>query len=156
MGLSYEAACQLGIAHEHPDHPARRVDQPPPTKVRMPTMNAKGQNKTEARFDAILTDRVLRGDIRSYAFEAVKLRLAGRTWYTPDFAVFRWDGALLLIEVKGFMRDDAAVKIKTAASLYPHMTFLLAMTDGRRRFEFRPVTARGGIGKPLVTEWWHV
>lgn len=41
------------------------------------------------------------------------------TFYTPDFAVMRADGALEVHEVKGFWTDDARVKIKVAADQYP-------------------------------------
>ena len=37
----------------------------------------------------------------------------------PDFAVLPADGVLEIHEVKGFWQDDARVKIKVAASLYP-------------------------------------
>lgn len=76
-------------------------------------------NKTEAEYDDYLE-----GDERSdlilwRKFEGIKLRLADNTFYTPDFAVMRADGVIELHEVKGFWTDDARVKIKVAASLYP-------------------------------------
>lgn len=161
MGLSYEDACRLGLAHEHPDHPSRRSAAPtlptstdPPERTRLPKVNVLGQNKTEARFDALLAGLLADGEIRWYAFEALTLRLAGRTRYTPDFALQTADGGLAFVEVKGHMRDDAAVKVKVAAEQRPQMRFFVAFADGKG-WDVRPVTARGGIGRAGVGEWWR-
>lgn len=83
---------------------------------RLPT----GQlNKTEAAYEAHLTLMRNAGQILWFKFEAVKLRLADNTFYTPDFAVLALDGVFELHEVKGFWEDDARVKIKVAAALFP-------------------------------------
>ncbi len=58
--------------------------------------------------------------------QAITLKLANGVRYTPDFVEVRYSTGLIAYEVKGFMRDDAAVKIKVAASLYPWITFFLA------------------------------
>lgn len=76
-------------------------------------------NKTEAAYAAELELRRRVGDILWYLFEGVKLRLANNTSYSPDFAVMRSDGVIELHEVKGFWQDDARVKIKVAASMFP-------------------------------------
>jgi hypothetical protein len=76
-------------------------------------------NKTEAAYDKALADRKHAGEIAWYRFEGVKLRLADNTFYTPDFAVMLADGAMECHEVKGFMQEDANVKIKVAADMYP-------------------------------------
>lgn len=77
-------------------------------------------NKTEAAYAATLAARKLAGEIDRYDFEAVKLRLADRTFYTPDFRVILADGTEEFHEVKGFWEDDAKVKIKVAAELHPY------------------------------------
>jgi hypothetical protein len=59
------------------------------------------------------------GEIVWFKFEGIKFRLANNTFYTPDFNVMRSDGSLEIHETKGFWRDDARVKIKVAASMYP-------------------------------------
>ena len=76
-------------------------------------------NKTEAAYDSLLRERQGLGFIVWYKFEPSKLRLADNTFYTADFAVLANDLVLELHEVKGFWQDDARVKIKVAASLYP-------------------------------------
>jgi hypothetical protein len=59
------------------------------------------------------------GEITWHKFEGLKLRLADKTFYTPDFAVMLSNGQIELHEVKGFWQDDARAKIKIAADMYP-------------------------------------
>lgn len=84
-----------------------------------------GMNKLEAAYAAELDLLLRAGEIRSWAFEAVKLRLAAKTFYSPDFLVVAKDGSIELHETKGHMEDDAAVKIKVAARLFPMFRFRL-------------------------------
>ena len=79
-------------------------------------------NQTERLFAEGLEYQKRVGQIRRYWFESIRLRLADRTTYTPDFMVER-DGSLIIYEVKGFWRDDARVKIKVAAEMYPCFQF---------------------------------
>jgi len=76
-------------------------------------------NKTEAHYEIQLKAKEWSGEILWYKFEGMKFRLADNTFYTPDFAVMMKDGTIELHEVKGYMQDDAAVKIKVAADIYP-------------------------------------
>jgi hypothetical protein len=76
-------------------------------------------NKTEAAYAAYLEMQRIGGMVAWYKFESVKLRLADKTFYSPDFAVMLSSGELQMHEVKGFWQDDARVKIKVAAELYP-------------------------------------
>ena len=76
-------------------------------------------NKTEAAYDKHLWELRYAGEVLWHKFEAVKLRLADNTFYTCDFCILAKDGILEMHEVKGFWQDDARVKIKVAASLYP-------------------------------------
>jgi len=82
-------------------------------------MKAGKQNKTEGAYGDHLELRKRAGEVAWYAFEGVKLRLADNTFYTPDFAVMLTSGQLEMHEVKGFWEDDARVKIKVAAALFP-------------------------------------
>ncbi|MGX9983944.1 DUF1064 domain-containing protein [Methylobacterium fujisawaense] len=77
------------------------------------------QNKTEAAYGLHLKALEAAGEVAWFAFEGVKLRLADNTFYTPDFAVMRADGAMEMHEVKGHWADDARVKIKVAADRFP-------------------------------------
>jgi hypothetical protein len=82
-------------------------------------------NKTEAAYAAHLELRKRDGDVLWYRFEGIKLRLADNTFLTVDFALMRADGSLEMHEVKGFMQDDANVKIKVAADQYPFKFFIV-------------------------------
>lgn len=77
------------------------------------------RNKTEQAYEDYLGARQRVGDVLWFKFEGVKLRLADNTFYTPDFAVMLASGQMEMHEVKGFWADDARVKIKVAAELYP-------------------------------------
>lgn len=81
-------------------------------------------NKTEAAFLEWLQERHDTGTIRA---QAVTLVLANGVRYTPDFTNLRLG---LAWETKGFMRDDAAVKIKVAAAAYPEIRFHLVTRNG--------------------------
>ena len=76
-------------------------------------------NKTEAAYRDYLEIQKRAGHIDWYEFEAIKLRLANRCFYTPDFMVMLADGQLQCHEVKGYWEDDARVKIKVAAEQFP-------------------------------------
>jgi len=112
-----------------PGHVRRQIARP----AEAPTPEARGipgevgrMNKTEAAYAQHLGNRI---DLVWWAFEPVKFRLADRTWYTPDFLVMYGDGTIEVHEVKGFWRDDARVKIKVAAEMYP-FRFVAASREG--------------------------
>lgn len=91
---------------------------------------AGAMNKTEAAYDAYLWQLRHAGEVLWHKFEGVKLRLADNTFLTVDFAVLPKDGILRMMEVKGFMRDDAAVKLKVAAAIYPFRFFIVRKKGG--------------------------
>jgi len=77
-------------------------------------------NSTEKEYASQLEALLQAGEILWYAYEAIKLRLAKKTWLTIDFFVMTRDGVLEAHEVKGgFWEDDARVKMKVAAEKYP-------------------------------------
>jgi hypothetical protein len=80
-------------------------------------------NKTEQMFALRLEGEMQGHQIRWFEYEPIKLKLARKCFYTPDFGVFFRDATFGLYEVKGFWRDDARVKIKTAARLFPFFRF---------------------------------
>lgn len=93
----------------------------PSTRARyaLGRLKTGAMNKTEASYGQRLELLKASGEVLWYAFEGVKLRLADNTFYTPDYAVMRSNGELEVHEVKGFWSDDARVKIKVAAALFP-------------------------------------
>lgn len=84
--------------------------------------NAAGLNKTEQAFSDYLRGELF--ELQEMFTQAITLKIGNGCRYTPDF-VTRHGGHFAAYEVKGFMRDDAAVKLKVAASLYPWITFYL-------------------------------
>ncbi len=77
-------------------------------------------NKTEGRYAQRLEALRSTGEVIWFAYEAFKLRLAKSTFYTPDFAVLLASGQLECHEVKGgHWEDDARVKVKVAAAMFP-------------------------------------
>lgn len=88
-------------------------------------MKTGKMNKTEAAYAQHLEALKVCGEIVWWKFEAIKLRLADNTFYTADFFVMKADGKLEVHEVKGFMLDDANVKIKIAADIFPFKFFLI-------------------------------
>lgn len=76
-------------------------------------------NGTETAYAKHLEEQRIAGVVLWYKFEGVKLRLGEKTFYTPDFAVMQASGQIELHEVKGHWVDDARVKIKVAADMYP-------------------------------------
>ena len=110
--------------------PQRRAKQGMQALGRLKT----GQmNKTEEAYGKHLQALQHAGEVAWFKFEGVKLRLADNTFYSPDFAVMLASGEMVMMEVKGFMTDDANVKIKVAADMYPFRFFLVrkrAQKDG--------------------------
>ena len=91
----------------------------PPRRREPGTMNS-----LEKKYSQALDMLVRAGDILGYKFEAIKFKLAPNTFYTPDFMVL-YDDRIEFHETKGFMRDDANVKLKVVASLFPEFGFRL-------------------------------
>ena len=88
------------------------------------TMRQTSLNKTEQRYFQILQMRFPNGYVQAHT---IKLQLAEKCWYTPDFSYTLPTGALVFVETKGgFERDDAIVKLKTAARQFPQFTFIKA------------------------------
>lgn len=80
-------------------------------------------NKTEAAYADYLEQQLSAGQLLWWKFEALKLRLAANTFYTPDFLVMKKNREIQLCEVKGYWMDDARVKIKVASEMYPFFQF---------------------------------
>lgn len=84
-------------------------------------------NKTEAAYASELERERVAGLIQWWKFEGIKLRLADKTFLTVDFAVLDAEGYLRMVDVKGALavyEQDARVKMKVAASLYPFKFFI--------------------------------
>lgn len=81
-------------------------------------------NATERRFvEYVLKPRQLAGEVVRFEYEPWKFRFGTdfKATYTPDFIVFRSDGLIEIIDVKGSAGWEEATrnKIKACARLYP-------------------------------------
>jgi hypothetical protein len=99
-----------------------------------PSTDEKKLNKTEKAFLNVLRSRGLQW----IGIQNITLKLADDTRYTPDFFYIH-DGKLNANEVKGFFRDDAKVKIKVAARLFPWIRFTLVFKGKGSAWEYREV-----------------
>lgn len=100
-------------------HTLAIAQRPAPRKIARAIPREVAMNKLEAAYAQTLELLKRAGEIQAWWYEPVKLRLAGKTFFTPDFMVVNKAGEIWFHETKGFMRDDAAVKIKVAAEMYP-------------------------------------
>lgn len=94
--------------------------------------DGKGMNKTEEEFFefAKYDLSIIYPDAAWFA-QAITLKIANGVRYTPDVAVM-YAGGVAFYEVKGFLRDDAAVKIKVAAHQYRLSKFFLVTKRNRK------------------------
>lgn len=96
-------------------------------------------NRLERAYAQHLSLRQTAGEVVWFAYEGVKLRLAAKTFLTIDFFVMLASGELEAHEVKGrFLEDDAAVKLKVAAEMYP-FRFLLVRSGAQGAWEYTEV-----------------
>jgi len=84
-----------------------------------------GMNKLESSYAEHLRMLQLTGEVHSFSYERHNLKLADRTYYKPDFEVMLPDGSIEFHEVKGYMQEDANVKLKVAAQQFPQYVFKL-------------------------------
>jgi hypothetical protein len=160
MGLTFAQAMALGIGHLHPDHPQNWTGpagpQPPPAVPR-PRAGEDGLNKTERRFRDRLQGSLEARRIRRYLREPLKFRLGGRCWYCPDYLVLGdpHRPAPACCEVKGWLREDAAVKIKVAAHMYPEFRWLLIYYERKQGWQVHEVAATGIRPHPVHVAWIH-
>lgn len=96
-----------------------------------PRRKPEEMNTTEKKYADYLAQRKLAGEIRSYLFEKVKFKLAPKTFYTPDFYVVTPD-CIEIHEVKGHWQDDARVKIKVAAEMFPEFKWVAVQWKNKK------------------------
>lgn len=91
----------------------------PKSPIAKGVLRESRMNKLETRYRNYLEGLKYAGEILWYCYEGIKLRLADNTTLTVDFPLMLANGELEMHECKGWWRDDARVKIKVAAALYP-------------------------------------
>ena len=114
----------------------------------------KGPNRAERRYATELDLRMAAGEVLWFAFEPMRLQLAYRCTYTPDYGVLlpageatsmelheckvMWRGKRGAPDRKG-IREDAMIKLRTAANVYPMFSYVLAMEELDRTWTLEPV-----------------
>lgn len=109
-----------------------KVDGKPISAIGKMPNKFEDMNKTESAYAIELDCQKREGKIVGYWFESVKLKLANRTHYTPDFLVLYPDGRLQFVEIKGFLRDDAAVKFKMAREKFSWANWIMLRRVNRK------------------------
>ena len=92
-------------------------------------------SEDEMFYADLLEVRKASGKIKDWAFQPERFRLGKGAWYTPDFRVVNADNSVQFVEVKGYQREAALVRLKVAATLHPYKFTMI-----RRR----PAKAGGG------------
>lgn len=117
---SFPRAVQERILAEDRRMTASRPPAPAGNRLRQSSVLP---NKMEAAFGEWLAANNAKNGALIH-FQKVTLRLANGCRYTPDYVMYG-GGQTYAYEVKGFMREDAAVKLKVAAANFPWIRFFL-------------------------------
>lgn len=104
--------------------PAAGHAVPAKVSAAAPASSPRYRSKLEAAFACKLELGRRAFALVRWWHEPFSLRLAAKTFYRPDFLVQSGE-TLTIYEVKGFRRDDAMVKLKVAARLFPCFRFVL-------------------------------
>jgi len=86
-----------------------------------PSNDESKLNKTERAYLAELR----RLNYPHIGIQSITLKLGDDCRFTPDFNYLNASGEMVMVDVKGFQRDDALVKIKTAARQFPMFRFVI-------------------------------
>lgn len=103
----------------------------PPAAKKIIRQSTKQPNKLEKRFEIeCLNLWKFEHKIIDYAFEAITIRIGNGVTYRPDYWTVDSEGRTTFYECKGKqVWDDAKVKIKVAAMLYPAYRFYLCRRE---------------------------
>jgi hypothetical protein len=98
-------------------------------------------NGLEADYAALLEVRKRAGELHDWRYQPLRLILADRTTYEPDFLVIAPDLTLELHETKGWFRDDARVKVKVVARLFPWFKIVIVTRKSQRQgWQYEEIT----------------
>ncbi len=102
----------------------------------------------EANYARYLNWLITQGQIVSWEYEADTFEFhkikKGIRFYTPDFKILNNDGTYEYHEIKGYMDDASATKLKRMARYYPDTKLILIQKD-----EYREISK----WKRLFPEW---
>lgn len=103
----------------------------------------------EANYARYLNWLISIGEIQSWEFEPetfefVKIK-KGNRFYTPDFRITNNDGSIEFHEIKGYMDENSATKLKRMSKYYPDIKLVLIDKDAYR--------ALAKSVRALITGW---
>ena len=90
----------------------------------LPTTDEAKLNKTERAYH----EHLKRLNYPWIGVQNLTFKLADDTRFTPDFTVVEAN-EMRCIDVKGFQREDALIKIKVAARMFPWVTFAIVKKE---------------------------
>lgn len=101
-------------------------------RVRQGAARARGRtqhqpgtmNQLEKAYSALLEEKRIAGEVLWWGFECIKFRLGHNCFYNPDFLVQTAEGFMEIHETKGYMEEDARVKLFTCATQFPMYRFV--------------------------------
>ncbi len=107
-----------------PANPAKLF---PPTLdlVPQPSTDEEKLNKTERAY----LWHLRKLNVPSLRVQQVTLKLAHDCRLTVDFTYVNADGRMVFVDVKGFQREDALIKMKVAARQFPEFHFLIVKRE---------------------------
>jgi len=82
-------------------------------------------NKTEKAYLAVLRSL----GVKNLGIQNITLKIADDCRFTPDFNYLAESGVMIFVDVKGFQREDAFIKIKVAARMFPQFGFQIVKKD---------------------------
>jgi hypothetical protein len=71
-------------------------------------------SKLEIKYQQHLNELIRAGVVASFEYERNTINLAKRTTYTPDWLIQYTDGRVVYHETKGYMEEDAWIRMKIA------------------------------------------
>jgi len=116
-------------------------DKGAPVETGVPLYKVLAQDRPDTmnKLEKAWYDHLIRTTDYLIFSQALKLRMADKTWYTPDFFCLCPDGIVRIFETKGFFRDDAAVKLKTTAEMYSCFRFYLVKKAKGGAWDIKPI-----------------
>ncbi|HGO6081853.1 TPA: hypothetical protein ACK3PA_006350 [Burkholderia cenocepacia] len=141
IGTARVLGAPAGGAHKPPIEISPSTLSPVERMQQLGRLPTGRMNKTEAAYADVLAARLHVGEILWFRFEAHKLRLADKTFYTPDFTVINAAGQTEYHEVKGRWTDKARAKTKIAADQFPYR-FIAIQRDNRHGWRVEDLTGR--------------
>jgi hypothetical protein len=104
-----------------------QAPKPAAPEPRRPVVR-NAMNGLESAYAKHLDLLKLAGEVRWWAFNAVRLRIAmgeKAAWFKADFFVLTSDDELQVHETKGYEREAAVLRLKVAAGMYPFSFFMV-------------------------------